>query len=86
MSYSYCNNHDVATGKYDCPYADVVNNTLCCTSHECNYNDSRVVDNYLDDDDDECLSYPYFNPEAPDCCTYAPEACYYDADPDKYPF
>lgn len=39
-----------------------------------------------DDEDDECLSCPYFNPEAPDCCTYSPEACYYDTDPDTYLF
>lgn len=45
MKMVHCCNHDVATGKYDCPYADVVNNTLCCTGHECNYNDSRVVNN-----------------------------------------
>ena len=89
MSYSYCRNHDVATGKYDCHYADVVNNSICCNCDECNYrgiNENQVVDNSLDDEIDECLSCPYFNPEAPDCCTYAPEACYYDADPDTYPF
>lgn len=45
-----------------------------------------VVDNSLDDEDDVCLSCPYFNPKAPDCCTYAPEVCYYDTDPDAYPF
>ena len=33
----HCFNHDVATGKYDCPYADVVNNTICCTGKECNH-------------------------------------------------
>ena len=86
---NYCSNRDVATGKYECPYADVVNNTICCTGHECNYRDNYknlVVNNTIEDEDDECLSCPYFNPEAPDCCTYAPEACYYDADPDTYPF
>jgi len=89
MKMAYCRNHDVATGKYDCPYADVVNNSICCNCDECNYKgifEKSVVDNSLNDEDDECLSCPYFNPEAPDCCTYAPEACYYDADPDKYPF
>ena len=89
MKMAYCRNHDVATGKYDCPYADVVNNTICCTGHECNYrgiNENQVVDNSLYDEDDECLSCPYFNPEAPYCCTYAPEACYYDTNPDIYPF
>ena len=44
----HCRNHDVATGKYECPYADVVNNTICCTGHECNYRDNyknSVVNN-----------------------------------------
>lgn len=89
MSYRYCCNHDVATGKYDCPYADVVNNSICCNSNECNYksnHSNQVVNNSFEDEDDECLSCPYFNPEAPDCCTYSPEACYYDPDPDTYPF
>lgn len=85
----YCFYRDVATGAYNCPYASVVNNTICCTGQECNYmgiHENQVVDNSLDDEIDACLSCPYFNPEAPDCCTYAPDACYYDADPDKYPF
>lgn len=89
MKMVYCSNRDVATGNYDCPYATTVMNTICCTGHECNHKgiyEKPVVDNYLEDEDDECLSCPYFNPEAPDCCTYAPEACYYDTDPDKYPF
>lgn len=34
----HCYNHDVATGNYNCPYADLINNTICCTSHECIYN------------------------------------------------
>ena len=86
---NYCSNRDVATGSYDCPYATTVMNTICCTGHECNHKgiyEKPVVNNTIEDEDDECLSCPYFNPEAPDCCTYAPEACYYDPDPDKYPF
>lgn len=86
---NYCSNHDVATGNYDCPYATTVLNTICCTGHECNHKgiyENTVVNNLYEDEDDECLSCPYFNPEAPDCCTYAPEACYYDTEPDKYPF
>lgn len=86
---NYCSNRDVATGNYDCPYATTVMNTICCTGHECNHKgiyEKPVVNNSLDDEDDECLSCPYFNPEAPDCCTYAPEACYYDTNPDTYPF
>ena len=86
---NYCSNRDVATGNYDCPYATTVMNTICCTGHECNHKgiyEKPVVDNSLDDEIDECLSCPYYNPEAPDCCTYAPDACYYDADPDTYPF
>ena len=45
---NYCFNHDVATGKYDCSYADVVNNTICCTAHECNHRgiyENQVVNN-----------------------------------------
>ena len=86
---NYCSNRDVATGNYDCPYATTVMNTICCTGHECNHKgiyEKPVVNNTIEDEDDECLSCPYFNPEAPDCCTYAPEACYYDTDPDTYPF
>lgn len=48
MKMVHCHNHDVATGKYECPYADVVNNTICCTGHECNYRDNyknSVVNN-----------------------------------------
>lgn len=86
---NYCSNRDVATGNYDCPYATTVMNTICCTGHECNHKgiyEKPVVDKSLDDEIDECLSCPYYNPEAPDCCTYAPDVCYYDADPDTYPF
>lgn len=28
--------------------------------------------------EDVRVSCPYFNPTAPDCYTYSPEACYYD--------
>ena len=69
MSYSYCCNHDVATGKYECPYADVVNNTICCTGHECNYkgiynkpvvNNEETVSNYeLSLDDYDIVDYPF---------------------------
>lgn len=30
----YCFYRNVATGAYNCPYASVVNNTICCTSSE----------------------------------------------------
>ena len=86
---NYCSNRDVATGNYDCPYATTVMNTICCTGHECNHKgiyEKPVVNNTIEDEDDVCLSCPYYNPEAPDCCTYAPEACYYDTEPDTYPF
>lgn len=32
---NYCTYRDVFTGKYDCPYATVVNNSAVCTSKEC---------------------------------------------------
>lgn len=35
--YYFCHNHDVATHKYDCPYADIIDNTICCTAI-CAYN------------------------------------------------
>lgn len=96
---NYCDNRDVATGNYDCPYATTVMNTICCTGQECNYKGiynkpSEVVNNSVEnehqisipDEEDACFSCPYFNPVAPDCCSYSPEACYYDADYDNYPF
>lgn len=49
---TYCYNHDVATGKYDCPYADVVNNSICCNCNECNYKgikEKPVVNNSIFD-------------------------------------
>ena len=33
----YCRNRDVATGAYECPYADAIDNTICC-SQSCSYN------------------------------------------------
>lgn len=35
--YYFCHNHEVASHKYDCPYADVIDNTICCTA-TCIYN------------------------------------------------
>lgn len=26
----YCHSHEVATGQYECPYADLIDNTICC--------------------------------------------------------
>lgn len=49
--YYYCCNHDVATGKYECPYADIIENTICCTT-ACVYNKNsdfkknKVVNNF----------------------------------------
>ena len=37
---NYCTYRDVFTGNYDCPYATVVNNSVVCTSKECNHSDS----------------------------------------------
>lgn len=33
----FCKYHDVATGKYECPYADVVDNTIICNAKNCIY-------------------------------------------------
>lgn len=52
-TYYFCHNHDVATHKYDCPYADIIDNTICCTA-TCVYNkkiEHTVVSNSNFDDD-----------------------------------
>lgn len=38
----------------------------------------KLVINNLTEDEDRCFSCPYYDPTAPDCCTYNPESCYYD--------
>ena len=40
-TYYYCHYHDVATGKYECPYADLIDNSIVCTT-ECVYNAQGV--------------------------------------------
>lgn len=59
----YCFYRDVHTGKYDCNYADVVNNTVVCTSKECKYGSElygksvyEIFENSLDDED--IVDYP----------------------------
>lgn len=66
---NYCDNRDVATGNYDCPYATSVLNTICCTGHECNYkgiynnpvvNNTDTNSNYeLSLDDSDIVDYPF---------------------------
>ena len=64
---NYCDNRDVATGNYDCPYATTVLNTICCTGHECNYRgiyNKPVVNNEetnkeLSLDDSDIVDYPF---------------------------
>lgn len=68
---NYCDNRDVATGNYDCPYATTVINTICCTGHECNYrgiynkpssvvNNTDTNTNYdLSLDDSDIVDYPF---------------------------
>ena len=64
----HCYNHDVATCSYECPYADVVDNTIMCTTDSCWYqynkyanplNKSRVVDNQEKIDFDNLEDYPF---------------------------
>lgn len=43
MKMAHCCNRDVATGKYECPYADVVNNTITCDSDSCISNSKNNV-------------------------------------------
>lgn len=38
----YCHNHDVAVGTYECPCANLVNNSIVCTSKECRYNSMHI--------------------------------------------
>ena len=38
----YCRNHDVAVGTYECPCANLVNNSIVCTSKECRYNSMHI--------------------------------------------
>ena len=64
---NYCDNRNVATGNYDCPYATTVLNTICCTGHECNYKgiyNKPVVNNEetnyeLSLDDSDIVDYPF---------------------------
>lgn len=64
---NYCDNRDVATGNYDCPYATTVLNTICCTGHECNYKgiyNNPVVNNEntnydLSLNDEDIIDYPF---------------------------
>ena len=66
---NYCDNRDVATGNYDCPYATTILNTICCTGHECTYkgiynkpvvNNEETVSNYeLSLDDYDIVDYPF---------------------------
>ena len=60
-SLSYCRYHDVATGKYDCPYAEVVNNSIVCNS-TCMYN-SKYSDREIKYEnsigDEEIVDYPF---------------------------
>lgn len=39
----YCHNHDVAVGTYECPYVNLVNNSIVCTSKECRYNSEHIL-------------------------------------------
>ena len=67
----YCSNHDVAVGTYECPCANLVNNSIVCTSKECRYNSMHirftsssenaiVVNNYeLSLNEEEIVDYPF---------------------------
>lgn len=49
---NYCTYREVMTGNYDCPYATVVNNSVVCTSKECNYSVS-MKNQFLGESDRE---------------------------------
>ena len=67
----YCHNHDVAVGSYECPCANLVNNSIVCTSKECRYNslhirflsssaNAIVVNNYeLSLNEEDLVDYPF---------------------------
>lgn len=66
----YCRNHDVAVGTYECPCANLVNNSIVCTSKECRYNSMHirftsssenaiVVNNYEEIDFGNPEDYPF---------------------------
>ena len=67
----YCRNHDVAVGSYECPCANLVNNSIVCTSKECRYNslhirftsssaNAIVVNNYeLSLNEEDLVDYPF---------------------------
>ena len=67
----YCCNHDVAVGSYECPCANLVNNSIVCTSKECRYNslhirftsssaNAIVVNNYvLSLNEEDLIDYPF---------------------------
>ncbi|MBQ2285582.1 MAG: hypothetical protein II244_07955 [Clostridia bacterium] len=60
-SLAYCRYHKVATGEYECPYADVVNNTIVC-NRTCVYNSKYCnieyeYENSIDDED--IVDYPF---------------------------
>ena len=55
--YYYCRNHDVATGAYECPCADVIDNTICCTQH-CKYNGNNKKSS-VDNNYDDAFEFPF---------------------------
>ena len=58
-SLAYCRYHDVATGVYECPYAEVVNNSIVC-NHTCMYNSKHCNIEYEHTlDDEDITDYPF---------------------------
>lgn len=65
----YCHNHDVAVGTYECLCANLVNNSIVCTSKECRYNSTHIrftsssanaiVVNNLPEDEDVSDKFPF---------------------------
>ena len=51
-----CKNHDVASGVYECPMADLYENTIVCTS-PCKYNYKQEFEESLNDED--IVDYPF---------------------------
>lgn len=51
----YCAYHDVMTGKYDCNYATVVNNSIVCTSKECTHGCDYKRDHFIGISEEEVV-------------------------------
>lgn len=60
--FGYCRNRKVATGEYDCNYAEVVNNTIVC-KQSCMYSSKYCSINFEFEsslNDEDIVDYPFW--------------------------